>query len=122
MAALGLGCCEGFSLVVVSRDDALVVVCGLLIAVASIAETPRLASAGSVVVACGLSCSETCRIFQDQGSNPCPLRWQADSHPLDHQGSLVLRLLTDPLKSPPTDPSVTVCVLSLAVHRGVTRF
>ena len=122
MAALGLGCCEGFSLVVVSRDDALVVVCGLLIALASIAETPRLASAGSVVVACGLSCFETCRISQDQGSNPCPLHWQADSHPLDHQGSLVLRLLTDPLKLPPSDPSVTVCVLSLVVHRGVTRF
>ena len=23
----------------------------------------------------------------DQGSNPCPLNWQADSQPLDHQGS-----------------------------------
>ena len=35
----------------------------------------------------GLSCSTACRIFPDQGSNPCPLRWQADSQPLRHQGS-----------------------------------
>ena len=39
---------------------------GLLIAVA-------------VVAACGLSCSTACGIFPDQGLNPCPLYWQADS-------------------------------------------
>ena len=38
-----------------------------------------LQSAGSVVVAHGLSCSVACGIFPDQGSNPCPLHWQADS-------------------------------------------
>ena len=43
--------------------------------------------AGSVVVAHGLSCSAACGIFPDQGSNPCPLHWQADSQPLHHQGS-----------------------------------
>ena len=43
--------------------------------------------AGSVVVAHGLSCSVACGIFPDQGSNPCPLHWQADSQPLRHQGS-----------------------------------
>ena len=42
---------------------------------------------GSVVVAHGLSCSAACGIFPDQGSNPCPLHWQADSQPLCHQGS-----------------------------------
>ena len=42
---------------------------------------------GSVVVAHGLSCSTACGIFPDQGSNPCPLHWQADSQPLCHQGS-----------------------------------
>ena len=26
----------------------------------------------------GLSCSAACGIFLDQGSNPCPLHWQAD--------------------------------------------
>ena len=34
---------------------------------------------GLVAAACG--------IFPDQGSNPCPLHWQADSQPLRHQGS-----------------------------------
>ena len=43
--------------------------------------------AGSVIVAHGPSCSVACRIFPDQGSNPCPLHWQADSQPLRHQGS-----------------------------------
>ena len=43
--------------------------------------------AGSVIVAHGPSCSVACGIFPDQGSNPCPLHWQADSQPLCHQGS-----------------------------------
>ena len=41
--------------------------------------------AGSVVVAHGPSCSAACGIFPDQGPNPCPLNWQADSQPLRHQ-------------------------------------
>ena len=43
--------------------------------------------AGLVVVAYGPSCSTACGIFPDQGSNPCPLHWQADSQPLRHRGS-----------------------------------
>ena len=43
--------------------------------------------AGSVIVAHGPSCSAACGIFPGQGSNPCPLHWQADSQPLRHQGS-----------------------------------
>ena len=43
--------------------------------------------AGSVIVAHGPSHSAACGIFPDQGSNPCPLHWQADSQPLRHQGS-----------------------------------
>ena len=39
----------------------------------------RLQTAGSVVVAHGLSCSVACGIFPDQAQNPCPLHWQADS-------------------------------------------
>ena len=49
--------------------------------------------AGSVVVAHGLSCSAACGIFPDQGSNPCPLHWQADSQPLRHQGSPLIVVL-----------------------------
>ena len=37
--------------------------------------------------ACGLSCSEACGIFPDQGSNPYPLQWQVDSYSLCHPGS-----------------------------------
>ena len=43
--------------------------------------------AGSAIVAHGPSHSAACGIFPDQGSNPCPLHWQADSQPLRHQGS-----------------------------------
>ena len=44
-------------------------------------------SAGSVFVAHGPSCSAACGILPDQGSNPCPLHWQADPQQLCHQGS-----------------------------------
>ena len=43
--------------------------------------------AGSAIVAHRPSCSTARGIFPDQGSNPCPLHWQADSQPLRHQGS-----------------------------------
>ena len=43
--------------------------------------------AGSAIVAHGPSCSAACGIFPDQGSNPCPLHWQADPQPLRHQRS-----------------------------------
>ena len=57
---------------------------------ASVAAAPRLYSTGSVVAAHRLSCSAACGISPDQGSNLCPLNRQADSEPLDHQGSLTL--------------------------------
>ena len=44
-----------------------------------------LGSWTSVVVVHKLSCSAACGIFLDQGLNPCPLHWQADSLPLSHQ-------------------------------------
>ena len=43
--------------------------------------------AGLIVVEYGLNYPKACRIFSDQGSNPCPLHWQVDSYPLDQQGS-----------------------------------
>ena len=49
--------------------------------------------AGSVVVAHGPSCSAACGILPDQGSNPRPLHWQADSHPLRHQRSPIKILM-----------------------------
>ena len=53
--------------------------------------------AGSVVVAHGTSCSAACGILPDQGSNPCPLHWQADSQPLCHQGSPSLLFIWVPI-------------------------
>ena len=50
--------------------------CGLR---ASVVVACGLWSAGSVVVAHGLNCSAARGIFPDQGLNPCPLHWQADS-------------------------------------------
>ena len=41
-----------------------------------------------------LSCSSACGILPDQGSNPYPLPWQADSQPLRHQGSPILFFYT----------------------------
>ena len=49
--------------------------------------------AGSVIVAHGPSRSAACGILPDQGSNPCPLPWQADSQPLRHQGSPIPTLM-----------------------------
>ena len=43
--------------------------------------------AGSAIVAHGPSCSAACGILPEQGSNLCPLHWQADSQPLRHHGS-----------------------------------
>ena len=51
-----------------------------------------LGCSGSVVLVHRLSCPTSYGIFPDQESNPCPLHWQADSQPLDHEGSPVLFL------------------------------
>ena len=48
-------------------------------------------SAGRVDVVHRLSCTMACGIFPDQGSNPCPLHGQADSLPLSHQTSFILK-------------------------------
>ena len=45
-------------------------------------------STGSIVVVHGLSYSEACGIFSDQGLNPCLLHWHADYLPLSYLASL----------------------------------
>ena len=68
------------SLVAASGGCSLVTVLGLRIVVASLVVEHGLQRAwASVVVVHGLSCPVTCGIFLDQGLNPCPLPWQADS-------------------------------------------
>ena len=62
--------------------------------------------AGSAVVAHGLSCFVACGIFPDQGSNPRPLHWQADSQPLRHQGSPSWGFVGATQFAPPCHPSL----------------
>ena len=65
---------EGYSPVVVHR---------LLTAEATlVVEHGLYSTQASVVTMCGLSCPAACGIFMDQGSNLCPMHWQADSYPL----------------------------------------
>ena len=52
-----------------------------------VAVAPTSQSAGSIVAAHELGCPTACGIFPDQGLNLCPLHWQPDSYPSEHQGS-----------------------------------
>ena len=99
LAVLGLCCCaRAFSscsewgLLFIAVLGLLIVVASLLVEhglqacrlqqlwhKGSVLVAHGLQSAGSVVVAHGLSCSAACGIFPGQGSNLCPLHWQADS-------------------------------------------
>ena len=58
---------------------------------ASVIVAHGLSSCGVGSSAHGLSCSAACGIFPDQGLNPCPLHWKADSQSLRHQGSPMLK-------------------------------
>ena len=77
------------ALVAVSRGCSVAVVRGRPIADFSCCGAWALQHVGSVVVVPGLSYPVACEILPDQGSNLCPPHWQADSQPLDHQGSLL---------------------------------
>ena len=85
---------RGLSLVVASGGHSSSRCAGLSLSRPLLLRTTGSRCAGSVVVAHGPSCSVACGIFPDQGSNPCPLHWQADSQPLRYQGSPSLTLLT----------------------------
>ena len=71
LAALGLRCCaRAFSSCGSRASHCSGFSCG---------GAQALGARASVVVVHRLSCSLACGIFPDQGSNPCPLHWQADS-------------------------------------------
>ena len=78
---------RGLSLVVASGGHPASWCAGLSLSQPLLLRSTGSRRAGSVGVAHGPSCSAACGIFPDQGSNPCPLDWQADSQPLHHQGS-----------------------------------
>ena len=61
--------------------------CGMMASL--VAEHGPWSARVSVVVAHRLSCPTAHGIFLDQGPNLCPLYWQADSQPLDHQSSVI---------------------------------
>ena len=82
---------RGLSLAAASGDHSLSRCAGLSLLRPLLLRSTGSRRAGSVIVAHGPSCSAACGIFPDQGSNSCPLHWQADSQPLRHQGSPCLR-------------------------------
>ena len=78
---------RGLSLVVASGGHSSWRCAGLSLSRPLLLRSTGSRRAGSVVVAHGPSRSTACGIFPDQGLNPRPLHWQADSQPLRHQGS-----------------------------------
>ena len=84
---------RGLSLVVASGGHSSSRCTGLSLSWPLLLRSTGSRCAGSVVVAHGPSCSAACGIFPDQGSNPRPLHWQADSQPLRHQGSPIFSFL-----------------------------
>ena len=87
MAVLGLHFCARAFLVVASGGHSSSRCAGLSLSRPLLLRSTGSRRAGSVIMAHGPSRSAACGIFPDQGSNLCPLHWQADSQPLCHQGS-----------------------------------
>ena len=107
---------RGLSLVAASRGHSLSRCTGLSLSRPLLLRGTGSRRAGSVVVAHGPSCSAACGIFPDQGSNLCPLHWQADSQPRRHQGSPPNSFILAPRGHPPTDVT-----LRLHINTGETR-
>ena len=87
MAALSLHCCAWTFLSIESRGYSS---CGARASHCSGFScwgAWALGAQASVAAACGLSCYLACGIFPNQGSNMCPLHWQADSQSLECQGN-----------------------------------
>ena len=78
---------RGLSLVAASGGHSSSRCTGLSLSRPLLLQSTSSRHAGSVVVTHRPSCSTAFGIFPDQGLNPCPLHWQADSQPLGHQGS-----------------------------------
>ena len=91
---------QGLSLVVASGGQSSSWCAGLSLLWPLLLRSTSSRCTGSVVVAHGPSCSAAYGIFPDQGSNPYPLHWQADSQPLHHQGSPPAPLIEETVFSP----------------------
>ena len=96
MAVLGLRfCARAFPLVAASGDHSSSRCAGLSLSRPLPLQSTGSRRTGSAIVAHGPRCSAACGILPDEGSNPCPLHWQADSQPLRHQGSPSVKLLKE---------------------------
>ena len=87
MAVLGLHFCARAFSSCGKRGPLFIVVRGPLTVAASLVAEHRLQTRRLSNCSSQASCSVACGIFPNQGSNPCPPHWQADSQPLRHQGS-----------------------------------
>ena len=75
--ALGLHC---------GKQATLLAVVNRLLTASLVAEQGLSSAWVSVAMIHELSCPMVCGISPNQGSNLCPLHWEEDSLPLDHQG------------------------------------
>ena len=87
MAALSLHCCAWTFLSIESRGYSSCSARASHCSGFSCWGAWALGAQASVAAACGLSCYLACGIFPNQGSNMCPLHWQADSQSLECQGN-----------------------------------
>ena len=93
MTVLGLHFCVRAFSSCGKRGPLFIAVCGPLTIAASLVAEHRLQTRRLSNVAHGPSRFAACGILPDQGSNPRPLHWQADSQPLRYQGSPVMHFL-----------------------------
>ena len=85
LAVLGLRFCARAFSSCGKRGPLSIMVRGPLTIAASLVAEHRLQARR--LSSCGSRAQLLRGILPDQGSNPCPLHWQADSQPLRHQGS-----------------------------------
>ena len=77
MAALGLRYCKrAFSSY---SEQGLLLLQSMDFRARGLQKSQLLGSRAQLLWCTRLSCAKACGIFPDQGSNPCPLRWQVDS-------------------------------------------
>ena len=81
-------CARGPSLVAASGGYCSPWYSGLSVAAPLAVEHESVCGRGFSRCGTRFTCPEACGIFPEQGLNPGPLPWQAESLPLDYQGSL----------------------------------